>query len=45
MNVIVNKVLLVGNKFMPQMDLKQPGFTYSACVPCTRKKKKCKQEK
>ena len=31
MNEIVNKFLLVGDKFMPQMHLKQPGFTYSAC--------------
>ena len=31
MNEIVNKFLLVGDKFMPKMHLKQPGFTYSAC--------------
>ena len=31
MNEIVNKFLLVGDKFMPEMHLKQPGFTYSAC--------------
>ena len=42
MSVIGNKFLLVGNKFMRQMHLKQPGFTYSACGPCTRKKKKIK---
>ena len=42
MSVIGNKFLLVGNKFMRQMHLKQPGFTYSACGPCTRKKKKKK---
>ena len=28
---IVNKFLLAGNKFMPKMHLRQPGFTYSAC--------------
>ena len=39
MNEIVNKFLLVGDKFMPQMHLKQPGFTYSACGPFSRKKK------
>ena len=33
MNEIVNKFLLVGDKFMPEMHLKQPGFTYSACGP------------
>ena len=42
MSVIGNKFLLVGNRFMRQMHLKQPGFTYSACGPCTRKKKKIK---
>ena len=31
MNEIVNKFLLEGNKFMPEMHLKKPGFTYSAC--------------
>ena len=34
----MNKFLLVGNKFMPEMYLKQPGFTYSACGPFTRNK-------
>ena len=37
MNEIVNKFLLVGDKFMPEMHLKQPGFTYSACGPFTKK--------
>ena len=27
MNEIVNKFLLVGDKFMPEMHLRQPGFT------------------
>ena len=31
MNKIVNKLLLAGDKFMPEMHLKQPGFTYRAC--------------
>ena len=31
MNEIVNKFLLAGDKFMPEMHLRQPGFTYSAC--------------
>ena len=35
MNEIVNKFLLAGDKFMPQMHLKQPEFTYSACGPFT----------
>ena len=36
MNEIVNKFLLAGEKFMPELHLKQPGFTYSACGPFTR---------
>ena len=40
MNEIVNKFLLVGDKFMPEMHLKQPGFTYSACGPFTKKQRK-----
>ena len=38
MNEIVNKFLLVRDKFMPEMHLKQPGFTYSACGPFTKNK-------
>ena len=38
MNEIVNKLLLAGDKLMPEMHLKQPGFTYSACDPFTRNK-------
>ena len=38
MNEIVNKLLLVGDKLMPEMHLTQPGFTYSACGPFTKKK-------
>ena len=36
MNETVNKFLLVGDKFMTEMLLKQPGFTYSACGPFTK---------
>ena len=36
MNKIINKVLLPGDKFMPELHLKQPGFTYSACGPFTK---------
>ena len=38
MNEIVNQFLLVGDKLMPEMHLKQPGFTYSACGPFTKNK-------
>ena len=37
---IVNKLLLVRNKVMPEMHLKQPGFTYSACGPLTKNKER-----
>ena len=40
MNEIVNEFLLAGEKFMSEMYLKQPGFTYSACGPFTKNKKK-----
>ena len=40
MNKIINKFLLVGDKFMPEIHLKQPGFTYSACYPFTKNKEK-----
>ena len=32
---MVNKFLLAGDKFMPEMDLKQPEFTFNACGPFT----------
>ena len=40
MNETVNKFLLAGDKFMPEVHLKQPGFTYSACGPFTKSKKR-----
>ena len=40
MNEIVNRFLLVGDKFMPEMHLKPPGFTYSACGSFTKHKKR-----
>ena len=38
MNEMVNKILLVDDKFIPEMHLKYLGFTYSACVPFTKNK-------
>ena len=38
MNQIVNKFLLAGDKFMPEMNLKQLGFTYSTCGTFTKNK-------
>ena len=40
MNEIVNKFLLAGDEFMPEMHSKQPGFTYSACGPFTKSKER-----
>ena len=40
MNEIRKKFLLAGDKFMPELHLKQPGFTYSACGPFTRNKER-----
>ena len=38
MNNTTNKFLLAGDKFMPEMHLQQPGFTYSTCGPFTKHK-------
>ena len=43
MNEIVNKFLLAGDKFMPDMHLRQPGFTYSVCGPFTKHKQRIKK--
>ena len=45
MNDIINKFLLVGDKFMPEMDLRQPEFTYSACGPFTKSKERIQKFK
>ena len=45
MNEIVNKFLLAGNKFMPEMHLKQPGFTYSTCGPFTKNEERIQKFK
>ena len=45
MNKIINKFLLTGDKFMPEMHLRQPGFTYYACGPFTKHKKELKDLK
>ena len=51
MNKVVNKVLLAGDKFMPEMHLKQPasldksGFIYSACRPFTKTKERIQKFK
>ena len=45
MNDIINKFLLAGDKFMPEMHLRQPGFTYSACGPFTKNKERIQKFK
>ena len=39
MNKIINKFLLVVDKFMHEMNLRQPAFTYSACGSFNKKKR------
>ena len=36
MDKIINKLLLTGEKSIPELHLKQPGFIYSACGPFTK---------
>ena len=45
MNEIVNKFLLVGDKFMHEVHLRQPGVTCSACEPLTKNKEKIQKFK
>ena len=45
MNKIVNKFLLAVDNFMPEMRLKQPGFTYSAFGPFTKNKERIQKFK
>ena len=40
MKEIVNKFLLAGDKFMPEIHLRQLGFTYSACGPFAKTKER-----
>ena len=43
MNDIIKKILLAGDKFMPEMHLRKRGFTYNACGPLTKNKERIKQ--
>ena len=45
MNEIVNEFLLVGDKFMPEMHLRQPGFKYSVCGKFTKNKRRIEKLK
>ena len=43
MNNTINKFLLAGDTFMPEMHLRQPGFTYSASSPFIKHKERIKK--
>ena len=45
MNDIINKFLLAADKLMPEMHLRQPRFTYSACRPFTKNKERIQKFK
>ena len=45
MNNVINKFLLAGDKFMPEMQLRQPQFTYSACGRFTKHKQRIQKFK
>ena len=45
MNKITNKFFLAGDKFMPEMHLRQSGFTCKACGPLTKNKERIKKFK
>ena len=45
MNNVINKFLLAGDKFMPEMHLRLPRFVYSACGPFTKHKERIKEFK
>ena len=45
MNEIINKFLLAGDKFIPEIHLRQPEFMYSACGPFTKSKKRIQKFK
>ena len=45
MNDIINKFWLAGDKFMPEMHLRQPQFTYCVCGPFTKNKERIRKFK
>ena len=45
MNEIVDKFLLAGDTFMPEMHVRQPQFVYSACRPFTKNKERIQKFK
>ena len=45
MNKIINTFKLAGDKFVPEMHLRKPGFTYSTCGPFTKNKERIQKFK
>ena len=45
MNEMINKFLLAGDRFMPEMHLRQPVVTYSTCGPFTKNKERTQKFK
>ena len=45
MGHVINKLLLAGDKFMHEIHLRQPQFTYSACGPFTKHEKRIQKFK
>ena len=45
MNEILNESLLARDKFIPEMHLRQPGFTYNVCGPFTKNKERIQKIK
>ena len=45
MNEFVNKFVLIKDKFMPELHLKQPRFTYSTCGPFTKHRDRIQNSK
>ena len=45
MDEIVTQFLLAVDKLMPEMHIKQPGFTYGACGPFTKNKERIQKFK
>ena len=45
MNNLINKFLIAGDKFMPEIHLRQPRFVYSACGPFTSHKERINEFK
>ena len=45
MNNVINKFLSAGDKSMPEMNLRQPQFTYSACGSFTKHKQRIQKFK